>query len=88
MAIDFDGIVKLYFSQGLIAFGKVKNPANDKIEKDLRQAEFMIEVLEILRDKTKGNLTEGEEKTLQDSLKNLKMLAEQENKTESESNES
>ncbi|MFP4528383.1 MAG: DUF1844 domain-containing protein [Candidatus Kapaibacterium sp.] len=78
MAIDFDRIVKLYYSQGIIAFGKVENPANNTIEKDLRQAQFMIDVLEVLQEKTKGNLNEEEEQNLKDALENLRMLAEEE----------
>jgi hypothetical protein len=44
--------------------GKVPNPISNKIEKDLENAKFTIELLRTLKEKTKGNLTEEEERLL------------------------
>jgi len=53
--------------------GKVVNPVTNKIEKNLEQAKYSIDMLIILRDKTKGNLSSEEEKTLQEAIANLQL---------------
>ncbi len=44
--------------------GKVPNPISNKIEKDLQNAKFTIDILRTLKEKTKGNLTDEEEHLL------------------------
>jgi hypothetical protein len=44
--------------------GKMPNPVSGKIEKDLKGAQATIETLLMLRDKTKGNLSDKEEEML------------------------
>lgn len=41
----------------MVAMGKLKNPATDKIERDLDQAKQSIDILEMLKVKTQGNLS-------------------------------
>lgn len=53
--------------------GKVKNPATDKIERDLTQAEFTIDILDMLCAKTKGNNSPEEERFLTTLLAELKL---------------
>jgi len=53
--------------------GKVKNPLTDKIEKDLAQAQFSIDMLGMLQEKSKGNLTDEEKKYLELALYELRM---------------
>jgi hypothetical protein len=53
--------------------GKIKNPLTDKIEKDLDQAKFSIDLLDMLKDKTNGNLTEDENKYFEHLLGQLKL---------------
>lgn len=53
--------------------GKVKNPLTDKLEKDLAQAQFSIDMLGMLEEKTKGNLSEEEKKYLELALYELRM---------------
>lgn len=53
--------------------GKVKNPLTDKMEKDLAQAQFSIDMLGMLEEKSKGNLTEEEKKYLELALYELRM---------------
>jgi hypothetical protein len=47
--------------------GLEKNPHTGQIEKDLDMARFNIEMLKLLKDKTKGNLT-GDEQQFLDSI--------------------
>jgi len=58
----FIQLVSSLHGAAMMHMGKMKNPATDKMEKNLSQAEVTIEMLDMLRDKTKGNLTSNEEK--------------------------
>jgi len=53
--------------------GKIKNPLTDKIDKDLQQAQFSIDLLDMLSIKTKGNLSSDETKFLENVLGQLKL---------------
>lgn len=53
--------------------GKIPNPVTDKIERSLPQARFAIDMLEMIREKTKGNLTEKELYLLNKSITELQM---------------
>jgi len=55
------------------AMGKIKNPITDKIEKELSQAQFSIDILDMLKEKTKGNLSEYETRFLDNILGQLKL---------------
>ncbi|HNS12441.1 MAG TPA: DUF1844 domain-containing protein [Bacteroidia bacterium] len=53
----FIQVVYIFHSSAMVAMGKLKNPATDKIERDLDQAKQSIDILEMLKEKTKGNLS-------------------------------
>jgi len=55
------------------AMGKIKNPITDKIERDLNQAQFSIDILDMLKDKTKGNLIDYETRFLENTIGQLKL---------------
>jgi hypothetical protein len=60
-------------TQALISLGEVENPFSEKSEPNLDQAKFTIDTLEIIREKTKGNLAEDEAKLLDTALYDLRM---------------
>jgi hypothetical protein len=55
------------------AMGKIKNPLTDKVEKDLNQAQFSIDLLDMLKEKTKGNLIDYESRFLDNTIGQLKL---------------
>ena len=57
----------------MIAMGKIKNPVTDKAERDLTQAQFSIDILDMLNEKTKNSLSEYELKFLDNVLGQLKL---------------
>ena len=57
----------------MMAMGKIKNPVTDKIDRNLEYAKVSIDTLDMLQARTKGNLTEYEEKFLAEALKDLKL---------------
>lgn len=66
--------------QALIAMGRLVNPVTGKPEKNLEQARFLVDTLGIIKEKTKGNLNPEEEKLLDESLFNLRMIYVEEEK--------
>ena len=70
---DFKMFLSGLAGQGLIHLGLVDNPMTGKREPDLNQAKYTIDLLQILRDKTRGNLDPDEEKALDGMLYDLRM---------------
>lgn len=66
-------LVMLFQSAALQQMGKLKNPISDKIERDLQQAQISIDMIEMLHDKTKGNLADEEEKMISSVLRDLRL---------------
>jgi hypothetical protein len=59
--------------QVLINMGLFANPATGKTEKNLEMAKYSIDLLQILSDKMRGNLTDEEEKLMNTILYDLRM---------------
>lgn len=57
----------------MMSMGKIKNPVTNKVERNLEHAKIYIDTLDMLLAKTKGNLSEYEEKFLIETLKDLKL---------------
>ena len=53
--------------------GKLKNPMTDKVEINLEQSQFAIDVLDMIKEKTKGNLIEYEIRFIDNTLGQLKL---------------
>ncbi|HTY59154.1 MAG TPA: DUF1844 domain-containing protein [Bacteroidota bacterium] len=53
--------------------GKIKNPVTDRIERDLGAAQGMIDTLEMLEGRTKGNLSHDEARMLSGMLQELRL---------------
>ncbi len=66
--IDFPSYVLSYYTQSLVLLGELPNPYNNKKEEDLEAARHMVDILGMLKDKTKGNLTPEEDRLLDSVL--------------------
>lgn len=60
-------------SSAFIYLGLVEHPATGRRQIDLGAAKESIDMLSMLREKTKGNLTRGEERFFEDLLSDLHM---------------
>ncbi|MFC1478529.1 DUF1844 domain-containing protein [Candidatus Margulisiibacteriota bacterium] len=69
----FISLVFTYHQSAMFAMGKMANPISGKIEKSLPQAKNAIDTLEMLIEKTKGNLSEKEDKFLKTILQELRL---------------
>lgn len=70
---DFSFFVTTLALQASIALGAMPNPATKKTETDLTQAKFLIDTLGIIQAKTQGNLTQEEQKLLDNLVYELKL---------------
>lgn len=66
-------LILMFQAAAMQHMGKLKNPATDKIEQDLEQAQFAIDTLDMLANKMKGNLKIEEERLLASVLQELKL---------------
>lgn len=67
-------------NSAMISLGKIPNPVTNAIEKDFNQARVSIDMLGMLADKTKGNLSSEEDMFLKSQLTELRMLFAREKK--------
>jgi hypothetical protein len=71
--LTFSGFVIGLAQQAFVSLGLVKDPQTSTIRKDLPQAKAMIDVLAMLRDKTRGNLDEVEARMMDEMLDELRL---------------
>ena len=69
---DFAALVSMLVTQTMFALGLVKIEGQDK-EPDLEIARYNIDMLETLQEKTKGNLSEAEQKVLDSTVNEVRM---------------
>jgi hypothetical protein len=55
-----------------LALGEIKHPQTAQARKDLVAAQYVVDTLALLQEKTKGNLTSDEDRTLQNLLTELR----------------
>ena len=84
----FIHLVNTFVQSAWISLGKVKNPVSDTMERNLDQATYYIDLLDMLQTKMKGNLSEWEEQYIIHSLTELKLNFIDEQKKSSEENKS
>lgn len=71
--LDFFNYIASLGFQTMIFLGEMPNPITNQVEKNLKQAKFLIDTLVILRDKTKGNLSKEEDELLNGSIYELQL---------------
>ena len=86
----FDQLISSLVHSAWVYLGKVKNPMNDKLEKNIDQASIQIDMLDMLFKRMTGNLSEEEDQYLSHIIRELKMnfVEEQNNPEESNSSQS
>jgi hypothetical protein len=73
MTIDFPSYILGYYTQGLVLLGDVPNPYTNKQEEDLQGAKHIVDLVGMLAEKTKGNLSPEEVQLLESVLYELRM---------------
>ena len=72
-AIDFTSFIFSISTSVLIQLGEIQDPFTQKSVKNLPLAKQTIDLIEMLKEKTKGNLTPEEERIIEYILYDLKM---------------
>lgn len=69
---DFRGLVMMLGSQAMMGLGAYGDPQTGRVVIDLPGAQFAIDLLGVLEERTKGNLTEDEAAELTEVLAQLR----------------
>lgn len=71
--LDFNTFILSLSSSVLMNLGVIENPVTKKIEKEPVVAKQTIDLIALLKDKTRGNLTGEESKLIEDILAELRL---------------
>jgi hypothetical protein len=71
--INFSTFIISLSTQALMHLGEIADPLSGKVIKDNSVAKQTIDIIGMLKDKTKGNLNPGEERLTEDILFDLRM---------------
>lgn len=72
-SLDFRSFIVSLATQALVMLGEVPNPETGQVTMHLEAAQQTIDILGMLQEKTKGNLTAEEDKLLNDILVSVRM---------------
>lgn len=81
-------LISMFSESAWIALGKTKNPATDHTEKNLYGASLYIDLLDLIKTRMSGNLSEHELQFVESTISNLKLnYMEEVKKSEKEESE-
>ncbi len=69
----FTQLVLIFQTAAMQHMGKLKNPMTDKVERDLPQAQAAIDMIDMVKEKTRGNLDHDEDRFISTVLQELKL---------------
>lgn len=71
---SFEMLISTLATEALVAMGQVPHPATGQAELRRNQAQYLIDMLDVLREKSQGNLTPAEQQLLEEVLHQLRMV--------------
>ena len=71
--IDFSSFILSLYSSGLVQLGKVEDPLTGKKSVNLDLAKHTINMIAMLEEKTRGNLTQDEDNLLKSLLSEMRI---------------
>jgi hypothetical protein len=71
--LDFSSLILPFYTQAIIKLGMAKDPFTNKEQMNLELVKRLIDLLDLLKERTEGNLKPEEEKFLSACLQQLKM---------------
>ncbi len=72
--LDFSSLMLPFHTQALIKLGQIVDPFTKQKKINLELAKRLIDILDLLKTKTQGNLDSEEEELLNQSLNQLKSI--------------
>lgn len=70
---SFDLLLTTLATEALVALGQIPHPTTGKPQAHHHHAKYLIDTIDVLRDKTKGNLTPTEQQAIEGLLHQLRM---------------
>ena len=70
---SFNMLITTLATEAMIGLGQLPHPVTQQFHPDATQARYAIDMLEVLAEKTKGNLKPAEDSFMQDVLHQLRM---------------
>lgn len=70
---DFTTLITMFSTQAMVALGFLAHPASGKPEPNRDLAKHFIDLLGVVEEKSRGNLSSGEQKLLDGTLYELRM---------------
>ena len=70
--VDFTSLILTLSSTALFNLGEIADPRTNEKTKDLSIAKHSIDIIVMLKDKTKGNLSENEQKFIENVLTDMR----------------
>ncbi len=71
--VDFASFILSLYSSGMVQLGKLEDPSGTSKTVDLILARHTIDMMAMLEEKTKGNLTEEEQNLLKTLLREIRL---------------
>ncbi len=71
--VNFNSLIFSLSSSALLHIGEIADPQTGETKKDLELAKHSIDIIAMLKDKTKGNLTDEEKKFIDNILTDLRL---------------
>jgi hypothetical protein len=71
---SFELLLTMLATEALVALGQVPHPATGQVQTHRNQAKYLIDMVEMLRNKTQGNLTPGEQQLIESLLHQLRLV--------------
>jgi len=73
LEVSFGLFITGLMMEAVIALGDLESPVTHKKEANLQHAKLLIDTLDMLKDKTRNNLSNDEESTMSSMLYDLRM---------------
>ena len=74
IGINFISYTMMLYQSGMIALGRIPNPLEEEVELEIEEARSIIDLLDLLKEKTKGNLNDEEIRALESVTESLKAV--------------
>jgi hypothetical protein len=71
---SFEMLLTTLATEALVALGQVPHPVTGKVQAHRNQAKFLIDTVDVLRQKTAGNLTTGEQQVIDSLLHQMRLV--------------
>jgi hypothetical protein len=66
-------LLTMLATEAMVALGQIPHPATGQPQPDMGQAQYLIDLVEVIREKTKGNLSANEQQLMETLLHQLRL---------------